>query len=309
MRRKSIAVGMDIGGTKTALAVVDREGRMAGRIVLPTEAGLGFERAVVRFGDSIEALLRQTGCAEELLAGIGIGCAGPLDPVKGLINNPFTLAGWDRCDIVTPLAQRFGVPVRLENDGDVAALGEWFAGAGQGHDPLVMLTFGTGVGGAVIHGGRIYRGAKGEHPELGHLLVRSDGPLCYCGTCGCLESIASGAAVDEAGKAIGLAGSRAVFDAARSGNDVAGGIVARALGAAADAAWTLFHTFLPRRLILGGGVMDREFDLYAEGMRQRLASATQFSRNAGEIVRAKLGNDAGIIGAGSLVFSAARGEE
>ncbi len=257
-----LAVGVDIGGTKLAVAVVSRDGRVLSRVVLPTEAELGFDRAVQRLGDAIVTVLDQAGATEQCLAGVGIGCAGPVDPTRGLINNPFTLTGWDRCDIVTPLASRFRVPVRLENDADAAALGECFAGAGRGCDPVAMLTFGTGVGGAVV---------------------------------------ASGTAVGEAARAAGFADSKAVFAASRAGNPAARAIVDRALRASATAAWTLFHTFLPHRLILGGGVMDREFDLYVGAMRSKLAGATQFTRGICEIVRAELGNDAGVIGAASLV--------
>ena len=160
-------IGIDIGGTKMAIAAVDASGRVVQRMVLPTEAALGFERAVGRLGDSIDALLAATGWARSEMVGIGIGCAGPLDPIRGLINNPHTLTGWDQCDIVTPLRERFGVPVYLENDADAAALGECAYGAGQGVDPVVMLTFGTGLGGAIVRDGQIVRGVKGEHPSWG----------------------------------------------------------------------------------------------------------------------------------------------
>ena len=187
-REKETAIGIDIGGTKMALGIVDGSGIVRVQAVLPTEAEAGFDRAVTRLGDAIEALCGEAGARTRALAGIGIGCAGPLDTGRGLINNPYTLAGWDKCDIVTPLRARFGVRVRLENDADAAAMGECFAGAGRGFDPIVMLTLGTGVGGAAIVGGEVYRGANGEHPELGHVIVSDDGPPCYCGCRGCLES-------------------------------------------------------------------------------------------------------------------------
>lgn len=296
------AVGVDLGGTKMAVAAVDGAGVIHARLTLPTEADQGFERAVHRLGEAIEQLCAQAGWGPAELRGIGIGCAGPVDPARGIINNPYTLAGWDRCDIVTPLRARFGVPVRLENDADAAALGEYFVGAGRGFDPVVMLTLGTGVGGAAIVGGRIYRGAGGEHPELGHLVVADDGPDCYCGARGCLESLASGTALAAAGQAHGYADARAVFAAAQAGEPAARAILDRALAAAAAAAWTIFHTFLPRRLILGGGIAAEHFDLFAAAMRARLARATQFTVGAIEIVPAALGNDAGMVGAAALML-------
>ncbi len=144
------AVGIDIGGTKMAVAVVDGAGAIRARVTLPTEAELGFARAVERLTGAIETVCTRAGWRPADLRGVGLGCAGPVDPARGLINNPYTLGGWDRCDIVTPLRARFGAPVRLENDADAAAVGECFAGAGRGFDPVVMLTLGTGVGGAAI---------------------------------------------------------------------------------------------------------------------------------------------------------------
>lgn len=299
------AVGVDLGGTKIAVAVLDPAGTIRARRTLPTEAAAGFPRAVARLGDAIAETLAEAGDATAGLAGIGIGCAGPVDPARGLIHNPFTLTGWDHCDIVSPLRERFGVPVSLENDADAAALGECWIGAGRGFDPVVMLTFGTGVGGAVIVHERIYRGAGGEHPELGHLAVAPDGPACYCGICGCLESLASGTALAEAGRDEGWSEARAVFAAARDGHPVATALVERARQAAATAAWTIFHTLLPRRLVLGGGMMDTEFELFATAIRARLAPATQFTSRGVEVVRATLGNDAGLAGAARLAFAAA----
>ena len=194
------------------------------------------------------------------------------------------------------------MPVRLENDADVAAVGECFAGAGRGFDPVVMLTLGTGVGGAAIVRGAIYRGAGGEHPELGHLLVASDGPECYCGARGCLESLVSGTAVGAAGRAQGYAEARAVFAAARAGEPAARAIVDRAREALAAGAWTIFHTFLPRRLILGGSIGEAHFDVFAAAIRARLARATQFTAGGVEVVPAALGNDAGVLGAAALVL-------
>jgi glucokinase len=298
------AIGIDIGGTKMAVAAVDGDGVMRARQSLPTEAEQGFERAVSRLGDAIDALCVEAGWHPGDLGGIGIGCAGPVDPARGLINNPYTLTGWDRCDIVTPLRARFGVPVRLENDADAAAVGECFTGAGRGFDPVVMLTLGTGVGGAAIVRGEIYRGVGGEHPELGHLIVATDGPACYCGARGCLESLASGTAMAAFGRPVGFADARAVFAAARAGQAMAQAILDRALVAAGVAAWTICHTFLPQRLVLGGGMAEEHFDLFAAAMTARLAGATQFTRSGVGIVRAELGNRAGVVGAAALILRA-----
>ena len=301
--RWSQAIGIDLGGTKTAIALTDHQGAILHRELLATEPAEGFDRAVKRFGDVVESLLAKSKTSR--VAGIGIGCAGPLDPSRGLINNPYTLSGWNRCDIVTPLQRRFSVPVYLENDADAAALGECACGAGRGFDPVVMLTFGTGIGGAAVVRGAIYRGAGGQHPELGHVVASGEGPACYCGIQGCLESIASGTAIAAAGKAAGFTDSRAVFAAFESGNPAARRIIDQALDAASMAAWTLCHTFLPQRLILGGGIMDDHFELFAQAIRERLGGATQFSPDGVSLARAALGNDAGMVGAASMAIQRA----
>ncbi len=313
-------IGIDIGGTKIAVAAIHpATGDILARTSFPTEAALGFARAIDRIASAIleidtRALAAtrshasrptdgadRTPVANGSGIGIGIGCAGPVDPRLGLINNPYTLEGWNRCDIVRPLAERFGVRVRLENDADAAALGECWAGAGQGPRPVTMLTFGTGVGGATILDNGILRGSHGEHPEIGHIPVEPDGPPCYCGIAGCLESIASGTAIGLAGQASGLGDAREVFAAARHGHPAARAIVERATRAAATAAWTLCHTLLPHRLILGGGLMDTEFETFATPMRSTLLRATQFTPAGVEIVPARLGNDAGLVGAAALI--------
>jgi glucokinase len=301
---KHMAIGVDIGGTKMALATVNANGEIGHRIQLPTQADLGFERAVQRLAEAVEILLHRSQSSLDALVAIGVGCAGPVDPIEGLINNPYTLGGWDRCDIVSPLRELFGRPVFLENDADAAALGEHWVGAGRDQDPIVMLTFGTGVGGGVILGGEIYRGIAGEHPELGHLSVDPNGAKCYCGTHGCLESIASGTAIGEAGARIGIGDARAVFAAEGAGRCEAQEIVSRAVAATASAAWTVAHTFLPQSLVLGGGLMEEHFDLFIGPIRSLLEGATQFTPSNLRIVKAVLGNDAGIIGAARLAWKA-----
>lgn len=302
MTTPALAVGIDIGGTKTAVGTVDSLGSIRARVLLSTEAALGFERAVDRLTQAIRHVLTTSPGAG--LAGIGIGCAGPVNPTLGLINNPFTLPGWNRCDIVTPLQEQFGVPVFLENDADAAALGECWLGAGQGKDPVVMLTLGTGVGGAAVVAGAIHRGVRGEHPELGHIPVQDDGPACYCGLTGCLESVASGTAIGAAGRECGLADAPAVFAAAQAGQPDAQAIVESACRAVARGAWTLCHTFLPQRIVLGGGIMEDHFDLFASAARRLLSTATQFSHDAVDIVPADLGNEAGLVGAAARVLHA-----
>lgn len=302
MNQAARAIGIDIGGTKTVVAAVDIAGRVHARTGYETRSARGFNSCLTELLQAIGNVLLGADWPVDSLCGIGIGCAGPVSPQRGTVHNPYTLPGWDGADIVTPLRRAFHVPVCLENDADAAGVGEFRFGAGALASPLVMVTLGTGVGGAILVNGVIYRGMNGEHPELGHLPVLPDGPECYCGSRGCWESLASGTAIAAAGSAFGFKDSRAVFAAATTEDANASSIVQRAVDATATATWTLLHTCLPQRIVLGGGIGEEHFDRFAAAMLGQLAHATQVPKTGIEIVKAGCGNEAGVVGAAGLVL-------
>lgn len=297
------ALGIDIGGTKIAIAAVDGTGAIVFADVIATEAELGFERAIGRMSETAERVLERAGWSKESLVGIGVGCTGPVSAQRGIINNPYTLPTWIDCDIVSALKARFARPVYLENDADAAVLGECFAGSARGHRNVVMLTLGTGVGGGVVVDGHVLRGTQGEHPELGHIPIDPSGPACYCGTNGCLESIASGTAIAAAGRAAGSADSRQVFAQAALADPAAGAIVANAVSALGMAAWTILHTFMPELIVLGGGVIDEQYELFAPAIESQILKATMVPPQGTRVVKAQLGNNAGIVGAAGLALT------
>ncbi|MGC3969217.1 MAG: ROK family protein [Pirellulales bacterium] len=274
-----------------------RAARFALRRSFPTEAALGFDRGVQRIVDAIDECLAEVGASRGVLEGVGVGCAGPANPKRGTIDNPYTLPTWDGVDIVSPLRATFERPAVLENDADAAAVGEAYFGAGRGARSVVMLTFGTGVGSGILIDGRIFRGAADTHPELGHLPFDPAGPECYCGVRGCLESLASGTAISAVGKAAGFGDARGVFTALAAGNAQAQAIVERALRAVETAAWTIQHSLLPERIILGGGIIDEHYNLFAGAVQKAVNSATLNPRHCTSVAKALLGNRAGIAGA------------
>ena len=239
------------------------------------------------------------------LAGIGLGCPGPFDEESGRIDNFYTLPGWEGNDIVSPLVARFGTPVRLVNDADAALLGEALAGAARGARIAVMLTVGTGIGGAALIDGAILRGAAGEHPEIGHLIVDPAGPECYCGSRGCIEALAAGPALARAGAEHGYADAEAVFAAAEAGEEPASAIVARSADAMETGVWSLIHAFLPEVILIGGGMGERHFALYRDAAERAVARAVLAPKGAIRVVKAALGNDAGMVGAAALMLDAA----
>jgi len=304
--REGGAVGIDIGGTKIAIATVNGAGEVLREAIIPTDSRQGFASGVGRITQTVTRVVADTGWAVRDLRGIGIGCAGPVDPVRGTIHNPHTLPGWPDADIVSPLREAFGCPVVLENDADMALLGECRTGAGRGFDPVVMLTFGTGIGGAAVRGGALLRGVAGEHPELGHVPVDPAGPRCYCGISGCFESLASGTALTAAAHVVGLRDGAELLTQAREGNEAARGIRADVLAATASATWTILHTLLPERLLLGGGMMDAHYDTFAEAVREAIGRATLVPVPRISVARAELGARAGVVGAAGAVMAVPR---
>jgi glucokinase len=269
------AIGVDIGGTKIAVGAVSENGAIAALTTTPTLPERAFEEGLEAIVSAIGTVLDAAGWSVLDVCGIGIGCAGPLDLVRGTIENQFTLAGWKGCDIVTPLRERFGVPAWLENDADAALVGEVAFGAGRGCENVVMLTFGTGIGSGILVGGRIHRGHAGGHPEMGHVPVVDDGAICYCGRRGCLESVASGTAIAAAGRA-----------------------------STAVAAWAILHSFLPERLVLGGGLMEEHYEIFAEPVRLAIAATTLLPAGI-TVERAQRGSAAGLLGAARIAMERA----
>lgn len=297
MKPQRCTVGVDIGGTKIAVGVIATNGVVLAEKTFPTKSHTGFADGVARITAAVREVILKSGQRKEDLLGVGIGCTGPVDPVRGEINNPHTLPGWPGAKIVPELTRELGLPVWLENDADAAALGEYYFGAGQGVDPVVMLTIGTGVGGAVIMRGGIYRGVDGEHPEVGHIPISFAGQRCYCGRSGCLESIISGTAIAEAGKKFGLETAADVFAGMAAGNAGAAAVLADVQRALDAAIWTLLHAYSPARIILGGGLVDAQAEFFTAVARATQKRAHLVARSAVDIVTAQLGNRAGLVGA------------
>ena len=160
---------LDIGGTKIAAAVVTAEGRILARAECPTAPERGFDDAFGRMRRMLGEAVRGAAAA---IDGIGIGCTGPVDPIAGVIGDVEFLPGWKGAPIVERLAAEFGIPAAMENDADAAALAEARWGAGAGVARFIYVTISTGIGGGMVFDGKLYRGAGGAHPEVGHHVHR-----------------------------------------------------------------------------------------------------------------------------------------
>lgn len=295
---KMIAVGsVDIGGTKIAVGAVREDGRILKQIECPTEPELGFARAM----DRVVAMLRGLAADGFEMAGIGVGCPGPLNPFTGVIGEVGTLPGWQGGNLVAALQSALDLPVAVENDADAAALAEAAWGTEGAGGSFIYVTISTGIGGGILLGGQLYRGVDGTHPEVGHQVMDNAGPLCYCGARGCWEVLASGPAMvswmREQSPDTQVASASEICAAARNGEPLALRCVNRegyylGLGLA-----NLMTVFAPDKIALGGGVM-KSSELFMHTARKVIKQiCTQVPAEKTQITLASLGKDVALLGA------------
>jgi len=197
----TLVVGVDIGGTKVAAGLVDRNGEIKTQIRTPMMArGEGSEglAAVVA---SIDLLLDHDVKARPLVRGIGICAPGPLDPATGVVINPPNVPCWRNFPLAAEIEKVYQVPVKVENDANAAALAEAYWGAGRGYRHIFYAGIGTGIGTGIVCDGRIYNGRTGAAAEGGHMSIDYHGPLCGCGKPGCIEILAAGPAIARRARA------------------------------------------------------------------------------------------------------------
>jgi glucokinase len=262
---------------------------------------MGFDEAVSRIASTIRDLLLKSDVPDESVSGIGIGCAGPVDRLSGKIVNPDTLPKWFGKNIVEPLRSEFSRSnVLLDNDANVSALGEYYFGAGKSANPLMMITIGTGVGGGLIVNGGIYRGAQGEHPEFGHIpTVVGPGRIVKT-----LEDVISGTALLKEGnrRNLNLNSAKDLFLLERQGNATASQIIDEAVDAFGISIRTIAHTYLPDKVVLGGGVTLSFYDRLFAVAQATLSTEHLVPRGTTQIVRSALGELAAVVGAACLTF-------
>jgi len=189
-----ISIGVDLGGTNLRIAAVDEQGGLVEKVTLGTRVSLGRDRVIDDMCDAIQRMTEKFKDTAPLL-GIGIGVPGIIDMQTGLLRESPNLPGWAEYPVRAEIERRLKTIVILENDANVAALGEKWLGAAKDFDDMAMLTLGTGVGGGLVLGGEIWRGANGMAGEFGHTTVEPEGHPCGCGNRGCLEQYASATAV------------------------------------------------------------------------------------------------------------------
>lgn len=309
--RQTEAIGIDLGGTKMLLGVLDGDSETVWES-RERSAGESEEELV-------ELLVREIAEARAEradVAAVGMGIPATIDHEKGLaiaaVNLPI-----ENLPIRDLVADRTGLPTFVDNDANVAALAEHLFGAARGSENAVMLTIGTGIGGGLILGGEIYRGSSGAGAELGHMAIQMDGPGCQgnCPNRGCVEALASGTALGREGKAAAESNpdsalgallaadepvdGKAVTEAAQNGDQTAievFDLIGTRLGVALASFANIFE---PEVIVVGGGVMAAG-ELLLDPARRELEARALRPMNRTPVIAAELGEDAGMIGAAAL---------
>ncbi|MDO8880249.1 MAG: ROK family protein [Coriobacteriia bacterium] len=313
--RTTYAVGVDVGGTRIAAGLVERKGRMLKevRTLTPAEAG---PFAIV---DAIIDLITEVtaGVHPGEIAGIGVGLPAQIDFLKQTVEfcTNLPLAGVDMRSLIM---SRVRHPVAIDNDGNCAGIGESRFGAAKGVRDFVMITLGTGVGGALFFNGEPYRGSRGLAAEIGHMVVRLDGPPCPCGGKGHIESYMGRPAIAAAGRAAAAeyrgraireqAGgndervtAEDVINAALKGDEIAREILLDAGEVLGEALVGIVNLLNPRLIVVGGGVGE-SCALIVERAAEVIDRNALAGRRDVRVAQAELGNDAGALGAAALAF-------
>jgi glucokinase len=315
---KPLLAGLDIGGTKCAVVVgtEDLHGiQILAKQSFPTPDTP--KKALTKMMDTLEIMLFEQ--KEYALTAIGISCGGPLDSKKGLILSPPNLPNWDKIDVLTPLRDRFQVPVSVQNDANACGLAEWKWGAGKGTQNMVFLTFGTGMGAGFILDGRLYTGTNDMAGEVGHVRLEQDGPIGY-GKAGSFEGFCSGGGIARLaqmmvkewfnqGKTNGICSSKeeiaeitakSVADAANAGDELANQvyqIVGQKLGSGLA---LLIDMLNPEKIIIGSIYLRQEALLKPIVMEELRKEALPFSLEVCEVVPSGLKESVGDLAALSV---------
>ena len=316
---EKLVLGVDIGGTKIAAAVVTEEGKVISRDYSPTSAQAGPQVVIDSIFATIDRAISSSNVGLSQLCGIGIAAAGIIDSENGKVIFSPNLPGWHEVPLGDAVHRRFNVSTYLGNDASLAALGEWRFGVKKQVANLIYITVSTGIGGGIICNGKLYTGVLGAAGEIGHMTIDVNGPLCNCGNVGCWETLASGTAlareavkhikegastsiVEFAGGDLTKVDAKVVFEAAKQGDRLANELIAR-LGYYLGVGLTnVVNIFNPELILIGGGVAKMGDLLLDPAIRVVKERAFTTSATSVQIRPALLGDDSSILGAVAFVL-------
>lgn len=304
---KSYVVGVDVGGTNIKLGIVQAAGKVTARTSFATKPFASSRIKLIHgLAAQIGSILSSKGISKKQVAGVGIGLPGPIDHERGVVRFLPNIPGWDNVPLKSILQKKLGLPVFIDNDVKIITLAEWKFGAGRGVSDLVCLTLGTGVGSGLILENRLYRGCANAAGELGHLPLNETGPACNCGGYGCLETyIGNRALLQRAQQVLKRPVTLEEMSAlARAGNSAALRFWHEAATHLGNGLVAVVNLLNPRLIVIGGGVANNHRFLFPTAKEVITRRAMKTQAQSVKIVRAALGDDAGIIGGHVLVNNA-----
>ncbi len=299
-------LGIDLGGTKVAMGIVDNDGNISKRKTIDTKTEEGFNAVVDRIVTAANALMKG-----EKIEMIGIGSPGSIDHEKGIVRFSPNFPGWINVPLGPDISSKTGIKVVVENDANAFAVGEKWFGVAKKYTNVLGITLGTGVGGGIICDDRVFRGSTGIGAELGHVVVEPNGYLCGCGNHGCLETIASATGISRLARewkerypnsSIKEFSAKEILDAAKQGDPLGMKVFERVTDALGIAIGAFVHIFNPQVIVIGGGV-SRAGKFLLEGIEKKTQENVMKSFwGTYKIVLSELVDDAGIYGAASMCF-------
>ena len=296
--------GVDLGGTTVKIAYFDENGTMLEKWEIPTVTADGGKQILPDIAASIREFLDANNIADTAVLGIGIGVPGPVSG-KGVVNKCVNL-GWGVFNIAEELSALTGFPVKAGNDANVAAMGEFWKGGGQGCENMVFVTLGTGVGGGIVIDGRLLYGYHGSGAELGHMVLnRDETAVCGCGKRGCVEQYCSATGIVRlAGlHGMGEVTCKDIFDAGKAGDPVAMEVLDEYYNYLGEFLGSLCSVVDPETVVLGGGV-SKAGQVLLEGVKPYFQKYVFHAASGAKFALASLGNDAGAYGAFKLALDA-----
>jgi glucokinase len=313
---KSVIVGVDIGGTTVKIGLITTSGEIIQKWEIKTKKSSDGTSVINDIWESVLLKIIETSISKEDIQGIGIGAPGFIDGVNGYVYEAVNI-GWKEMKLSDYMSNITGLPVFVENDANIAVLGENWLGAGKGVSDIIAVTLGTGVGGGIIAAGSILNGANGTAGEIGHITVDPTGYSCNCGRIGCLETVASATGIArqamkiiednpksklaEVYQANGVITAIDVFELAELGDEKSNQIIVSTADILGLVLANLAATLNPSKILIGGGVSKAGEKLLQPIKKSFTKYALPRTSEICEIRIAELGNDAGIIGAAYLV--------
>jgi glucokinase len=321
------AIGIDVGGTSVKAVILSENGRASHLTALPTRPHSGPNTVLDIVLALIGGLIKKQGAVKNIL-GVGIGTPGTIDSSGTVIGGAHNIPGWLGTRVFKPIVKQFGLEAFACNDAAAMTLAEWRYGAAKGFSNVVCLALGTGIGGGMIIGSKLYEGASGLAGEFGHVSVDYNGVPCKCGQRGCAERYASATGIVQTAHAV-CAGlgvnnrtpfsklvegkllpltSKTVFDYVKKGDPVALSVLEQVCDKLARTLGVIINTLSPERIVLGGGVMNAGSIIIDTTWEKLPRYCLADSRKNCRLVSAGLGERAGVIGAAQLVFEKMSGK-